>query len=414
LYQPVFVLDANGKPLAPCHPARARQLLENGKAEVMGACPFSIRLKRVVPDAKVEAVDLKIDSGAKHVGFALVAESGRVFLMGQLDLRTDIKERLDWRRACRRSRRNRKTRYRQPRFDNRRKPDGWLPPSLKSRVDTTVKLAKKLSKIMTVKRIVVETATFDMHRLLNPEVCGVKYQQGPLFRTDIRRYLFEKFKGKCAYCRKNLGKGWQADHVIPKSRGGSDRVWNRVAACEECNQMKANRTAAEFGHPEVEAMAHRDYSPAAIIGSIKTSLVCELSKIDPTIETDGVLTSRNRKEMGLDKSHANDAVVLLDTKKSLVLPSQEAFFVARPCGTRRLANGPNGSHTIRLPREVKGFRQWDVARWNGRVCYIKGRRKTGFFLISDIDGNKIKDSVSARRMMLVHRASTLQGLFRRT
>jgi len=356
----------------------------------------------------VEETEIKLDTGAKRVGFALAGGSGRVCIMGELTLRTDIKERLDWRRTCRKSRRNRKTRYRKPRFDNRRRPEGWLPPSLSSRVSATVRLARKLKRLMPVRRIVVETASFDIHRLMNPDVQGKEYQHGPLYRTDLRRYLFQRHRGLCAYCGKALGNGWQADHVLPKSRGGSDRPFNRAASCEDCNERKANKTAEEFGHPEVVTYAKELYAPAAIVTSIKTALLNEMSEIAPVVETDGALTSANRNSVGLEKSHANDAVCASEVPANLVLPDAEFIAAARPRGTRKLVNGVRGEHKVRLAREVKGFRQWDSVRWNGSQCYIKGRRATGSFLLSNIDGKRIKDGVGYKRLRLVRRVQALQ------
>jgi 5-methylcytosine-specific restriction endonuclease McrA len=370
--------------------------------------PFQIRLKKRVKQPIVEESEIKLDTGARRVGFALVGKSGRVSLMGELRLRTDIKARMDWRRVCRRNRRGRKTRYRKPRFKNRVRPEGWLPPSLRSRVEATAKLARKLSTLMPVCRIVAETASFDMHRLANPDVYGKGYQQGALYRADLRRYLFQKHNGKCAYCKKDLHDGWQADHVIPKSRGGSDRPCNRVAACGSCNQKKGNKTAEEFGHPDVAAYANASYAPPAIVTSIKTALVKELGTIAPVIETDGALTAANRKVAGLRKSHATDAVCALNVPEHLVLPDREARVAARPRGSRRLVNGVRGEHAVRLARQVKGFRQWDCVRWNGRRCYVKGRRATGSFLLSDLDGNTVKDGVSYRKLKLVRRVSSLQ------
>lgn len=409
--QKVFVVDREGRPLAPCHPARARELLDRGAAVMDGMYPFAVRLVKSVPDGTAVEADFKADTGAKHHGIALVTASGECFLWGQIDLRTDIKERLDWRRICRKNRRNRNTRYRKPRFLNRTRPEGWLPPSLQHRVDVLVKMQKRLSRYVKIRRNVVETASFDLHRMMNPEVEGAGYQQGPLFRTDLRRYLFLKHKGKCAYCRKDLGKGWQADHVQPKSRRGSDRAWNRVAACAPCNIEKGNRTAEEFGHPEVIVLARETYAPAAIVTSIKTALVRELSRIAPTVETDGALTARNRKAAKLEKSHAADALSALEAPKTIKTPPVEIRLVARAAGSRRLVNGIRGEHRIRLSREVKGFRQWDEVLWNGRRCFVKGRRKTGSFLLSDLDGEKVKDGVGWRHLALASRARTLQGMY---
>jgi hypothetical protein len=279
-------------------------------------------------------------------------------------------------------------------------------------VDTTVKMATRSAKFVLIRRIVVETAPFDAHRLMNPDVHGIAYRRGPLYRMDLRRYLWEKFCGRCVYCKKELGSGWQADHVVPKSKGGSDRPSNRVAACESCNQGKGSMTVSEFGHPEVELLAGHGYAPAAIVTSMRMALVVGLGRIAPTVETDGATTARNREMLGLSKTHANDAISLLDPPRRLVLPSVMAFIVARPCGTRRLVNGPHGGHAVRLPREVRGFRQWDAVRWGGRVCYVKGRRRTGSFLLSDLEGKKIKDGIGAKHFRLVQRVSSLQGEMR--
>lgn len=411
--QPVFVLDANGRKLAPCHPARAKELLRNGKADVEETLPFAVRLRRAVPEGHAVKATFKLDSGSKHHGFALVeAGSSHCLLWGQLDLRTDIKERMDWRRICRRNRRNLKTRYRKPRFDNRKRPEGWLPPSLRHRVECAVKLARMTAMFVDLIGIVAETASFDIHRLMNPAVHGVGYQRGHLYRTDLRRYLFLRDKAKCAYCGEGLVPGWQADHVVPKSRGGSDRPHNRVAACGGCNTRKSNLTAEEFGHPEVaDLAAARSWAPPAIVTSIKGALVRELSGIAPVVETDGALTAENRKKAKLVKSHAADALCAYERPARIVVPGMELRLVARPCGTRRLVNGPNGGHAVRLPREVKGFRQWDEVRWNGRRCYVKGRRKTGSLLLSDLFGNKVKDGASAKRLKLVRRRRTMQGRY---
>jgi len=408
--QPVFVVDEAGRILAPCHPARARELLGRGVAQAVETCPFAIRLLKSVPDPRVQGTDFKVDTGAAHHGFAVVEkESGRCLLWGQMDLRRDIKERLDWRRICRRNRRNRKTRYRKPRFDNRRRPEGWLPPSLEHRVACLTKFASRLAKFVKVDRIVAETAQFDMHRLMNPEVEGEGYQKGLLYKTDLRRYLFWKFKGKCAYCKKDLDKGWQADHVQPKSRGGSDRPFNRVAACEKCNQVKGNKTAEEFGHPEATDLATRAYAPAAIVTSIRTALVKALARLAPVRETDGALTARNRRKAKLEKSHAADALVALEAPTKITIPEKELRIVVRSCGSRQLVNGQRGEHKIRLNREIKGYRQWDLVEWRGRRCYVKGRRKTGSFLLSDLLGEKIGDGASAKRLHLIRRRTTLQG-----
>jgi hypothetical protein len=133
----VFVLDKNLKPLDPCHPARARELLKKGRAKVFKRYPFTIVLQdRMSKESTVHPHRIKIDPGSKTSGLAVVQEqTGRVTNALEISHRgKQIKEALESRRALRRGRRNRKTRYRKPRFLNRTRKQNWLPPSLESRI----------------------------------------------------------------------------------------------------------------------------------------------------------------------------------------------------------------------------------------------------------------------------------------
>jgi 5-methylcytosine-specific restriction endonuclease McrA len=238
----VFVLDTNKRPLAPCHEAVARKLLKQGKAAIYRRFPFTIILKKSVDESKIKATyRLKIDYGSRHTGLAILRGQDVVWL-GQLDHRTDIKERIDKRRAFRRARRNRKTRYRKPRFLNRRRKDGWLPPSLESRVQNIQTWVNRLKKLCPIGYISYENAKFDTQLMRNPEISGIEYQQGTLQGYEVREYLLEKFWRKCCYCGKE-NVPLEVEHIIPKSRGGTDRVDNLCLACHDCNQRKGSKTA---------------------------------------------------------------------------------------------------------------------------------------------------------------------------
>ncbi len=223
----VFVLDTNKQPLAPCHPARARQLLGKGKAAVYCRYPFTIILKREVKEADSQPFRLKIDPGSKTTGMAILNyRTGEVVWAAELQHRGwQIKSALDSRRAIRRSRRNRKTRYRKPRFNNRRRPKGWLPPSLMSRVYNIETWVARLRRYCPITAISLELVRFDTQAMVNPEISGIEYQQGELFGYEVREYLLEKFGRKCAYCgAENIP--LQVEHIIPKTCGGSNRVSN--------------------------------------------------------------------------------------------------------------------------------------------------------------------------------------------
>lgn len=246
--QRVLVLDKNKEPLMPCHPARARELLKKGKAAVYRKYPFTIILKEK-EGGEVQEVQCKVDPGSKTTGIALVAECRRgrkVVWAGEVEHRGEqVKAALLSRAQSRRSRRSRKTRYRQPRFDNRTRPDGWLPPSLMSRVQNVGTWIRRLGKAAPISSLSLELVKFDTQKMVDAEVSGVQYQQGELQGYEVREYLLEKWGRSCSYCDAT-DTPLEVEHIHPKSKGGSDRVSNLTLACVPCNQKKGSRLIQEF------------------------------------------------------------------------------------------------------------------------------------------------------------------------
>src|SRR6266550_4733359 len=238
----VFVLDTTKQPLNPVQPGYARLLLKQGKAAVYRRFPFTIILKRAVEQPVVQPLRLKIDPGSKTTGIALVNDaSGEVVWAAELTHRGDqIKRDLDKRRAVRRSRRWRKTRYRAPRFDNRRKKVGALPPSLESRVCNVATWIGRLLRRSPVDAISQELVRFDTQALQNPDIEGAEYQQGTLAGYEVREYVLLKWNHQCAYCDAREIP-LELDHIYPRSRNGSNRVSNLTLACHGCNQRKSNQ-----------------------------------------------------------------------------------------------------------------------------------------------------------------------------
>ncbi|GAI50482.1 unnamed protein product, partial [marine sediment metagenome] len=199
---------------------------EKGKAKVVSRTPFVIRLLYPTGEDKQEIV-LGIDAGYSKIGYS-AKTSSRELMAGELELRNNIKKLIEMRRAYRRGRRSRKW-YREPRFDNRGREEGWLAPSLEHKLQTHIRLIDRLKRILPISKIVVEVASFDTQKMQNPEITGVEYQQGELQGYEVREYLLEKWKRKCAYCG-NTDVPLEVEHIIPKSRGGSDRVSNLTIA----------------------------------------------------------------------------------------------------------------------------------------------------------------------------------------
>lgn len=240
----VLVLDTNRKPLNPCTPGVARSLLKAKKAALFRRYPFTIILNKVVEDSP-EPMQLKLDPGSRTTGIALL-QGEKVVWAGELTHRgQQIKDSLESRRALRRGRRNRKTRYRTPRFLNRTRVTGWLAPSLQHRVETTITWVNRLLRYAPIAGISQELVRFELQQMENPEISGIEYQQGTLFGYELREYLLNKWNRKCAYCStENVP--LQVEHIQPRANGGSHRISNLCLSCEPCNKKKGIQPVQVF------------------------------------------------------------------------------------------------------------------------------------------------------------------------
>jgi len=415
----VAVLDTNKQPLAPCHPAMARKLLSRGEAAVFRRAPFTILLEREVSDVQTPDLQLKIDPGSKVTGIAIVnQQTGEVISATEIEHRGQaIKKSLDARRVLRRSRRNRKTRYRKPRFNNRRRPEGWLPPSLESRVENVYTWTRRLGRVYPIKSVAMELVKFDMQLMENPEIKGVEYQQGELAGYELREYLLLKFGHQCAYRRDEspCDEYLEAEHIIPRSRGGSNRISNLTIACRKHNREKGDATAAEYGFPEVQAQAKRPLKDAAAINATRWALFNRLKGMGLPVETgSGGLTKFNRMQRGLPKAHWIDAACVghntpekLDTAK--IKPSRVRAVGHNSRQMCRMDKYGFPRTSAKSSRTVKGFRTGDLVR----AVVPKGKkrgvhvgkvavRSSGSFNIVTAQGTI--QGVSYRHCWSLHRA----------
>jgi 5-methylcytosine-specific restriction endonuclease McrA len=373
----VFVLDINKQPLNPVHPGRARLLLSSGKAAVFKRYPFTIILKHAVQSPVVETLRLKIDPGSKTTGLALVNDSsGAVVFAAQLAHRgRAIKKALDDRRAVRRSRRQRHTRYRKPRFGNRRRPDGWLAPSLASRVCNILTWVKRLTRLCPITAISLELVKFDMQAIEHPEINGVEYQQGTLAGYELREYLLEKWNRRCAYCGAT-GVPLQVEHIQSRAKGGSNRISNLCLACEPCNLKKGTRDIDAFlAHkPEVLArilaQAKAPLGDAAAVNSTRWALFRRLQLLGLPIECGtGGRTKYNRMRRGLEKAHWLDAACVgASTPEHLGIKGIAPLLI-KACGHGRrqmcLMDGHGFPRTKAKQKGFKhGFHTGDIVRAN--------------------------------------------------
>ena len=388
----VLVLDANKRQLNPCTPTIAKKLLKAGKASVFRRYPFTIILKKKVKD-KPLSYQLKIDPGSKTTGLAIL-QNNLVIWAAELTHRGEqIKADLETRRAVRRSRRQRKTRYRKPRFLNRKRPDGWLAPSLEHRVLTTMTWVKRLIKFCPIDSIATELVRFDPQKLVDPEISGTEYQKGTLYQYEVREYLLEKFNRTCVYCGAKETP-LEVEHIVPKSKGGSNKVSNLTLACVPCNRAKSNQDIKDFlsGKPSLlkRILAHllAPLKDAAAVNSTRWKLFNSLKETGRTVTTGtGGQTKFNRIQQGLAKTHWLDAACVGETPKLEILTLQPLLIKAKGWGSRRLCRMNKYGFPCSKPRQTyhNGFSTGDLAygiipkgknqgTWLGRVVVQDARR----------------------------------------
>jgi 5-methylcytosine-specific restriction endonuclease McrA len=397
----VFVLDTNRKPLSPCKPGVARSLLKAGKAAVFRRFPFTIILKKEV-EAAPEPLTVKLDPGSKTTGIAVLQDSKVVWVAELTHRGQVIKASLDSRRSLRRGRRSRHTRYRQARFLNRTRPEGWLAPSLQHRVETTITWVNKLIKFAPVGHIVQELVRFDLQQLENPEISGIEYQQGELLGYEVREYLLNKWDRTCSYCGKK-DVPLQVEHIHPRAKGGTNRISNLCLACEPCNLKKGTQDIRDFLSGKLDllnrilAQAKRPLKDAAAVNSTRWALFHRLQETGLPVSTgSGGLTKFNRTRLALPKTHWLDAACVGKVEDLEVLTIKPLLIKATGYGIRQMCRTDKFGFPSRyVPRLkfVRGFQTGDIVKAvvtaGKKVGIYVGRvavRSSGSFNISDKSG----------------------------
>lgn len=374
----VFVLSKDKTPLAPTYEAKARKLLKQGKAIVHKIFPFTIRLK----DKKecTKSFDIKFDVGSSVTGVAIV-DAVKCFFFAEIIHRGKvIKKAMDSRRAIRRSRRARKTRYREARFDNRTRPDGWLPPSVKSRADNVINFANKYAKLIPLKKAIVEKVSFDTSSMTNgKKLHGEEYQNGELKNTKLRNCIFMKHNYQCVYCG---GYGEEIEHIIPRSKGGTNSVQNLTLSCRKCNIKKGNLSLKDFAKKVKKNFSHlepkKTPKDASIIQSARTYTLKELAKKFEVKTGEGWETYANRKEVALPKEHYFDAMCIGNRYKYKIVTNKVLEVKAQGRGSRQLCR----MNRFGFPRTkakgskiVNGFQTGDIVK-----AIVPKGKKIGMYL----------------------------------
>ena len=384
--------------------AKVRVLLKSGKAKVVKKCPFTIQLLYDSTN-HTQKVTLGVDSGSRHIGISATTKD-KVLFEADVELRNDIVDLLSTRRELRHSRRNRKIRYRKPRFDNRKRKDGWLAPSVQQKVDSHLTMIEKVRKILPISDIVAEVASFDIQKIKNPSISGEEYQQGEqLDFWNVREYVLFRDGYTCQCCKgKSKDKILNVHHIESRKTGG-DAPNNLITLCETCH------TGYHKGTVKLPKTIHRGMSfrDATFMGIMRWAFYNKLKEIYPNVSlTYGYITKHTRIENDLPKDHYIDARCISGNPKAV--SSGEVFYYKKVrCHNRQIHKAKILKGGIKkrnqAPYEVKGFRLYDKVLWKGQKCFIFGRRSTGRMDLRLLDGTHINASVCYKNLKLLNMCS---------
>ena len=305
----VFVINKRMQPLMPCKPQTARRLLKEEKAKVIRLMPFTIQLTVATGEAVQPGV-IGVDPGYKHMAVSVIVTNGtgikEEVLNLEVSLRNDMVKLNSERRHYRRGRRHRKTWYRQPRFLNRKKAEAWLAPSVQHNMDTHIKIIELIKKLIPIKKIIFEVASFDIQKIKNPEIEGVEYQEGTQKSFwNVREYVLHRDHHKCQQCKGKSKDKVLHTHHIESRRTGGDSPGNLITLCSTCH---------ENVHKEVlklKTKRTQSFRAATFMSIVRLKIVEELKNLgNDVVCTYCYLTKSNRIELGLAKTHGNDAFVI--------------------------------------------------------------------------------------------------------
>lgn len=387
----------------PTNPAKARHLLKSGKAKVVRRTPFTIQLTVATGEAKQD-ITLGVDAGSVVVGLSATTEN-EVLFEAELQLRNDIVKLLATRATMRRVRRSRKTRYRQARFLNRMRPKGWLPPSIVNKINGHSKVIALVKKLLPITKVIIEVAQFDIQKINNPDIAGVDYQQGEqLGFWNVREYVLFRDGHKCQGIPNCKGQILNVHHIESRQTGGNAPN-NLVTLCEDCHKNHHS------GKIILSLKRGKSFKHATFMGILRKSLYEKELKGFPNTElTYGYITKNTRITNSIPKSHIIDARCI--SGQSLTKGSSNVYSMKQVRGQNRqlhkaTINKGGTRKSNKAPKFVYGFQLFDKVKYQGRDCFIFGRRTSGNFDIRLLDGTKITAGVTYKKLTLVERATTL-------
>ncbi|CAI3257527.1 HNH endonuclease [Enterococcus cecorum] len=408
----------------PCSNRKARLLLKEGKAKIYQYNPFTIQLCYATGEYMQEC-HIGIDTGSEHIGIAVTSEE-KVLFKGEVELRQDVKSNLDTRRSYRRDRRNRKTRYRKARFLNRKKKESWLPPSIENRVNHTFKWINKLIALLPNPKLHIEVGKFDVAKMINPDIQGVDYQHGQTYGFyDMRYFVFARDKYTCQCCGKSKGKILQTHHIIYRSNSGSNRADNLITVCTDCHTYENHQKGGILYQWQEKHKKTKQYKEPSFMNVLRKRI---FKKYPNAVITYGSETTPKRKELGLEKMHYNDAIIIsgISTIKEnpnewlLIKQFRKKKRSLHEATARKGRKEPNRLQKRNAKNKpyYKGFYLNDKVEVFGRIGYITGFTSGGAYIKNAeneyiILPNKSYKQVGISNIKLLHHNNNWQYVNKR-
>lgn len=385
----VYVISKDNKPLMPCSNAIARLLLKQGKAKVKRKQPFTIKLNYDTMNY-TQDLTIGVDTGSGTVGNAVSTKDGKIVYISEVVVRNDIAEKMNQRAKYRRNRRNRKTRYRESRFLNRKnsiKKDRFSPTMI-SKFHSHIKEIEFIKSILPIKNLVLETGQFDPQLMQNPELKYKPwgYQKGKNYGfSNTREMVLNRDNYTCQCCKgKRKDSKLEVHHIVFRSNSGSDDERNLITLCRTCHSL-LHKGEIKLN---LKGCKKNSLKYATQMNSIRKQL---LRHYPEAIETFGYITKENRLNINVGKEHYLDACVIATGGNKFEIKSNLYKKKHIPKGDYQQTKGIHSEQKLNT-KKICGFRKFDKVRYFGKEYFIKGRMSTGYTILMDIDGNKINFS----------------------
>lgn len=396
----VYVVDKNGQPLMPTHNgAKVRVLLKQKRAKVVSKCPFTIKLL-YESTTFTQPLTLGVDTGSKYIGSAVINDvTAEILYESQLELRDDIKSKMDRRRSFRRSRRN-KLRYRPARFNNRRASNrkNRYTPTLISKFQGHTREIEFVKSILPISDVILEVGEFDVQLLQDTSLAYHKwgYQRGELYQQEnFKQAAKARDDYKCQCCGKKNCR-LEVHHLLPRSSGGSDKLANLITLCTDCHHLAHSSEEQLLAFQKKFSKKARGMLRFATQMNVLRSM---LQKEYPDAElTYGFITKEMRRLFGLEKSHTIDAGCV--ASRGVLFKNKNFNRYKKKCvpkGDYARTDICGHKFTILPKGKIVGFRRYDKVLYNNKEYFVVGRVSSGYVCLIDIDNSRILVERTRRR-----------------